>query len=58
MNKEIPIPSGWRKLRKGTFIKNGDKCRQFAPDWLITLNGNRNKRVGYNSLTYIRKIGS
>lgn len=57
------IPKGWRKLRKGTRLKHGDRCKCLG-NWFNALNISTSKkaskwcRAGWSdNLTYIRRKG-
>jgi len=52
MNK-IKIPAGWRKLRKGTVIENGDKWNNLD-GWMRTFR--TGDRIIQSDATYIRRI--
>lgn len=50
---KIKIPRGWRRLRAGTLVKDGDEFNLENDWWLPTTLYNRKVPA---SLTYIRRI--
>jgi hypothetical protein len=52
---QIKIPKGWRKLKKGTLIRQGDRFLDWRGRWISTRD--QGWHVGeLNGAIYIRKI--
>lgn len=59
MKAEAQIPKGWRKLRRGTLIRRGDRCRWYVPaavGWRETeCEGEKVGATAFTEVTYIRR---